>query len=79
MEGAASVNPALYNYPDYQIFRANKEGTNWYDEIYRNALFRNTMLSLSGGGRNGNYAFSASYLDEEGYLKHTEFKRWTFR
>jgi TonB-dependent SusC/RagA subfamily outer membrane receptor len=35
-EGDASVNPALYNVdyakgPIYQITRANKEGTNWWD------------------------------------------------
>ncbi len=79
MEGDPSVSPSLYNYPDYQIFRANKEGTDWYDEIYRNALIQEYDVSLSGGGTGGNYAFSASYLDEEGFLKHTDFTRWTFR
>lgn len=79
MEGAASVNPALYNYPDYQIFKANKQGTDWYKEIYRNGLIQEYDLSVAGGGRNGNYAFSGSYLDEDGYLIHTNFKRYTFR
>lgn len=79
MEGAASVNPALYNYPDYQIFKANKEGTDWYKEIYRNGLIQEYDLSVAGGGRNGNYAFSGSYLNEDGYLIHTNFKRYTFR
>ncbi len=79
MEGDASVNPALYSYPDYQIFRANKQGTDWYDEIYRTALIQEYDVSVAGGGTGGNYAFSASYLDEEGFLKYTDFTRWTFR
>lgn len=79
MEGAASVNPALYNYPDYQIFKANKEGTDWYKEIYRNGIIQEYDLSVAGGGRNGNYAFSGSYLDEDGFLKYTNFKRYSFR
>lgn len=79
MEGAASVNPALYNYPDYQIFKANKQGTDWYKEIYRNGLIQEYDLSVSGGGRNGNYSFSGGYLDEDGYLIHTNFKRYNFR
>lgn len=79
MEGDPSVNPDLYRYPGYQIFKANKEGTNWYDEIYRTALIQEYELSVTGGGNNSNYAFSGSYLDEDGYLKHTNFKRYSFR
>jgi TonB-dependent starch-binding outer membrane protein SusC len=77
--GASTVNLDLYKYPDFQIFEANKQGTNWYDEIYQTALIQEYDLSVSGGGNNGNYAFSGSYLDEDGFLKHTNFKRWTFR
>jgi TonB-dependent starch-binding outer membrane protein SusC len=79
MEGNASVNPALYDYPDYQIFKANKQGTDWYDEIYRTGVVQEYEVSVAGGGNNGNYAFSGSYLDEDGFLIHTNFKRYTFR
>jgi TonB-dependent starch-binding outer membrane protein SusC len=79
MEGAASVNPSLYRYPEYQIYRANKEGTNWYDEIYRPGWMQEYDMSVVGGGQNSNYAFSGSYLNEDGYLIHTNFKRYTFK
>ncbi len=79
MEGAASVDPALYKYPDYQIFKANKQGTNWYDEIYQNGVVQQYDLSVAGGGKNGTYSFSGGYLDEEGILIHTKFKRYNFR
>jgi TonB-linked SusC/RagA family outer membrane protein len=79
MEGAASVNPELYKYPDYQIYKANKQGTDWYDEIYQNGVVQQYDLSVAGGGKNGTYAFSGGYLDEEGILIHTNFKRYNFR
>jgi len=78
-EGAASVNPALYNYPNYVIFKANKQGTNWYDEIYQSGLVQEYDFSISGGGKNSTYSMSANYLDEEGFLKYTEFDRFNFR
>jgi TonB-dependent starch-binding outer membrane protein SusC len=79
MEGAASVNPSLYRYPEYQIYKANKTGTNWYDEIYRPGWMQEYDLSVVGGGQNSNYAFSGSYMNEDGYLIHTNFKRYTLR
>ncbi len=79
MEGDPGTNPDLYSYPGYTIIRANKEGTNWYDEIYRNGLYQEYDLSVSGGTQNLNYLFSGSYLNEDGYVHHTNFKRYTFR
>lgn len=78
-EGDAAVNPSLYNYPDYQIYKANKAGTNWYDEIYRTGVIQDYDLSVSGGGEKGTYAFSGNYRDEDGFLINTNFKRYTFR
>ncbi len=78
-EGDPGVNPDLYSYPGYMIFKANKEGTDWYNEIYRNGMVKEYDLSVTGGGQNGSYALSGGYLDEDGYLIHTNFKRYTFR
>lgn len=79
MAGAASVDPALYNYPDYVIFKANKQGTDWYNEIYRSGVIQEYDLAVSGGGKKSTYSLSANYLDEQGFLKYTEFKRYNFR
>ncbi|MEI6276416.1 MAG: TonB-dependent receptor [Prolixibacteraceae bacterium] len=78
-EGDPSVSPSLYNYPDYQIYKANKNGTNWYDEIYRSGVIQEYDLSVSGGGKKSTYALSGNYLDEQGFLKYTGFKRYNFR
>ncbi len=76
---AGSVDESKYSYPDNVFFKANKQGTDWYDEIYQTGIIQEYDLSVSGGGKNSTYAFSANYLDEEGLLKWTEFKRYTMR
>ncbi|WP_321343207.1 TonB-dependent receptor [uncultured Draconibacterium sp.] len=76
---SGEVDESTYSYPSNVIFKANKEGTDWYDEIYQTGIIQEYDLSISGGGRNSTYAFSANYLDEEGILKWTEFKRYTMR
>ncbi|KJF45413.1 SusC/RagA family TonB-linked outer membrane protein [Draconibacterium sediminis] len=73
------VDESAYSYPGNVIFKANKQGTDWYDEIYQTGIIQEYDLSISGGGKNSTYAFSANYLDEEGILKWTEFKRYTMR
>ena len=79
MEGDPSAAAAKYNYPDYQIYKANKQGTNWYDEIYRTGIIQEYDLSVSGGGKKSTYALSGNYLDEQGFLIYTGFKRYNFR
>ncbi len=79
MEGDPSVDPALYNYPDYLIQKANKEGTDWLDEISQTGIRDEYDISITGGTENVTYATSASYLNEEGMMIHTGFDRFTFR
>lgn len=73
------VDESGYSYPGNVIFKANQEGTNWYDEIYQTGLYQEYDISVAGGGQKGTYAFSANYMDEEGILKYTNFKRYTAR
>ena len=55
------------------------EGTNWFDEITRTAAQQNYNISITGGNDNVQYAVTASYLDQEGTLINTDFKRYNFR
>jgi TonB-linked SusC/RagA family outer membrane protein len=77
--GDPAADPSLYKYPDYVIFEANKQGTDWYKEIYQNGVIQEYDIAVSGGGNNTTYAFSANYLDEEGIVKYTDFQRFNFR
>ncbi|WP_460760111.1 SusC/RagA family TonB-linked outer membrane protein [Niabella terrae] len=81
---AADADPAKYNYvmdqaKYYQITRANQAGTNWFEEITRNAPMQNYQISVLGGGENSNYALSGGYFKQEGTFKYTGFERYTIR
>ena len=62
MSGDPSAADALYKYPDYQIFKANKLGTNWYDEIYRKGIIQEYDLSVSGGGKKSTTLYPETIL-----------------
>lgn len=62
-----------------QIIRANQEGTNWFQEIFRDAPITSHDLSVSQGGENGNALFSLSWIDQEGTLINTFMERYTAR
>jgi TonB-linked SusC/RagA family outer membrane protein len=70
-----SANPKTW----YQITKANKEGTDWFDEITESAPIQNYQLSASGGGENSTYSFSAGYINQKGIIKYTGFKRYNVR
>jgi TonB-dependent starch-binding outer membrane protein SusC len=81
-EGDPSTDPSNYvsdpaNFTP--ITRANKEGTDWYKEIYRQAVIQEYNLNLSGGTEKGTYAFTVGYLNEDGILIHTNFDRYSLR
>jgi TonB-linked SusC/RagA family outer membrane protein len=78
----ADADPAKYSYDPlnfYQITRANHEGTNWMDAITQTAPIQSYQLGASGGGKAATYALSFGYLDQEGTIKHTSFKRYNVR
>ncbi|WP_343702335.1 TonB-dependent receptor [Chitinophaga sp.] len=76
---AAAVGTAK-PFTDEQIagFRQNG-GTNWQDEIFRNALGQEYMLSLAGGNEKSGYFISGNYLDQDGVINNSSFKRYTLR
>ena len=81
MEGDPLADESLYSYPDpyYGITRANKEGTDWYNEIFDRAIIQEYNLSVSGGSEKSTYAFSAGYLNQEGVVTYTGFNRLSAR
>ncbi len=63
----------------YRIVKANKKGTNWFQEIFRPANIQSHNVSVSSGNENGNYLFSMNYFNQEGTLRETYLKRYTIR
>lgn len=81
--GVASGNPAadpsLYNFGNYRILKAAKTGTNWWSVLFKPAFVQNHQLSVSGATDKSNYAVTFGYLDDNGTMLNTYFKRLSLR
>jgi TonB-linked SusC/RagA family outer membrane protein len=51
----------------------------WEDLLYRNASRQNANFNVSGAGDRSDYYLSAGYLNEEGTMKFTNYKRYNLR
>jgi TonB-linked SusC/RagA family outer membrane protein len=59
---------------DPELYR-NKESTSWQNEIFRLATTSRHNASLSGGNKTSSLYFSTEYLDQDGTLLNTGFKK----
>ncbi|OAV76000.1 Outer membrane cobalamin receptor protein, SusC/RagA family [Bacteroidales bacterium Barb7] len=59
--------------------RSFGEGTNWQNEIFREAPVQNYQLSASGGNERARYSGSLNYYDQQGIIIHSDFKRYAGR
>lgn len=77
------VNPNYTEKSDmdsfYRIVKANKQGTDWFHEVFKNAPMQSHNLTVSGGGSQGNYLFSFNHFNQKGNLMNTYLKRYTIR
>lgn len=73
------VDESTYSWYDNLIMRANKEGTNWWDEVTNPGYQTEHTVSISGGGQNSNFAISANHFNQKGTIIYTNFKRTTIR
>jgi TonB-linked SusC/RagA family outer membrane protein len=64
---AFSTNPSQYG-----------TGTNWYNQILRNAPVSNNQLGISGGSEKYKYNVSFAYLDQDGIVKTNNYQKYTF-
>ncbi len=51
------------------------EGTDWQEEVFRPAGMQNYQMTLAGGNKRTQYAFSASYHFREGIVVGSDFDR----
>ncbi|WP_221390755.1 TonB-dependent receptor [Dyadobacter sp. NIV53] len=65
--------------PIYQVVKANKQGTDWYDAITRVAPIQRHSLGFSGGGEGSRFYAGFSAQDQKGILLNNSFKRYAFR
>ena len=77
--GDPAANPGLYNLQNYRILKANQAGTNWWKILFKPAVTQNNQLTISGATDKSNYAISMGYLDDQGTLLNSYFKRFSLR
>ena len=53
--------------------------TDWQDEIFKHALMTTHTLTLSGGSEDVRYFVSGNYLDQEGVVINSGFKKYSTR
>jgi TonB-linked SusC/RagA family outer membrane protein len=82
------VDPSKYSLdygrlgdPGYSpyIIVPSSAGTNWYNEITRNAPIQNHNVTVSGQGDASRYMLSLNYFDQDAITKMQFFKRYTAR
>lgn len=77
--GADTVDLSTYDAENNKITRANKEGTNWFDEYFNPAFVQNYNLGISGGSENAKFHVGIGALSQDGVALHTSFDRYVLR
>ncbi|MBU3123848.1 SusC/RagA family TonB-linked outer membrane protein [Sinomicrobium weinanense] len=55
------------------------KGTDWQDELFRNAPVSNHTITVKGGDKRTQYLLSGSYFEQEGIALGSDFKRISVR
>lgn len=74
---ATNTNP-VFTPAQIAGFRQNG-GTDWQNEIFRKAGGQEYQLGISGGGDKTTYLLSANYLDQNGIINNSDYKRYSIR
>jgi len=61
------------------LIKANKAGTNWYDEITRVGATQRHSLGISGGTESGRFYLGLSGQQQDGILIQNDFARYSAR
>lgn len=83
MEGHPDTNPDLYNIdfnsPRHQIVPFNKEGTDWWKEMFSPAPIQSHQISANGATEASKYSVGFNYFDQDGMMPYTNYSRYTVR
>ncbi len=71
--------PLIYDGVKKPLPKDLGEGTDWQDAIFRTALTHTYNLSVSGGTEKSKYLVAGSYLDQDGIIIESNFKRYGLR
>jgi TonB-linked SusC/RagA family outer membrane protein len=81
--GAVNTPPAALNHANYPLlFDLNNKpiyNTNWEAETYKPAFSNNHQLNFQGGSDKTLFGISLGYLDQNGIMVNSGFKRYSAR
>jgi TonB-linked SusC/RagA family outer membrane protein len=82
-QGDPKTDPSTYllnpKVTDNQITRANKQGTDWFHEVFKSAPIQTHNITASGGNDKSTYLMSVNYFNQQGTLIDTYMKRYSVR
>ncbi len=53
--------------------------TNWLNEIFQPAVMQNYQMTVSGGDEKSNFLIGGGYMQQEGIILNSDYKRLNFR
>lgn len=84
--GSIGINPYGLNNPDpVGLDGKLKQGltplwnADWEDALTQNATYTDLNVRISGGGKNSRYYVSGGFLNDQGYVLESGFKRFNLR
>ena len=57
---------------------AEYRNTDWFDELFSNGLLQNHSVSIAGGTEKGKFYTSLSIMNDPGWYKSSDVRRYTF-
>src|ERR1700722_7398608 len=78
-QGAPNTSLADYSLYTNHITLADRNGNNWFKDIFKPASMQSHNISVGGGNGKSTYYFSFSYLDQNGTLIDTKLQRYGVR
>jgi TonB-dependent SusC/RagA subfamily outer membrane receptor len=72
-------NVPFSNGDNDQLYEFTPEGTNWADQVYRQANSKQYFMNITTGSEKGTVGVGLSYYDQEGLIKSTFYERFTGR
>lgn len=74
-DSGSYLSAFINKWVDPELYR-NAQGTDWQNEAFQLAPMTQGNFSIRGGNPKTNISFSVGYVDQEGVLITTGFKKW---
>ncbi|WP_051360020.1 SusC/RagA family TonB-linked outer membrane protein [Adhaeribacter aquaticus] len=76
---AALGSSPIFTPAQMENIRQNPRGTDWQDLVFRRANGQQHQLGVSGGNDKTTFLISGNYLNQDGIIENTSYKRYTLR